>query len=170
MGLIDAIGESHEQANNQFVFEVGGKRHLSRKPHTRRLTSDEVIELRHFLMQAGASPQHPSEAVTPPDPPAPDLVIVVGYHGTKIFQTDVASDDAAKDVIRRYGPHHFLHHLGHAHHLPNGPAYLHGIAEAVEPGGRIVVVGRAAGGTGTAHYLAEYLRSHHPQIYKHVVS
>jgi hypothetical protein len=178
VGLIRAIGETHEQSNDQLVFEVAGKRYLMRKSHTKDLTSDEVIDLRHFLMRAGSSPEHPSEAVTHPDPVAPDLLIVVDHHGTKIFHVDVMSDEASEHVIRPYDPHHFLHHLKHkdqsrergGQRAPEEPAYYARIADAVALGGKIVVVGHGAGKSNAAHHLTEYLRSHHSETYKRVVA
>ena len=54
--LIGEIGDLHEQANNKFVFEIAGHRHIAHKPHTKDLTSSETIDLRHFLLEAGVSP------------------------------------------------------------------------------------------------------------------
>ena len=181
VGLIGAIGDVHEQSNGTFVFEVAGKRHLMRKPHTKDLMSNEVIDLRHFLTQAGCSPEHPSEAVTHPDAVAPDLLIVVDHHGTKIFHVDVSvdvsSDEAVEDVIRPYDPHHFLHHLKHkdqsrerGQRAPEEPAYYGRIADAVALGGKIVVVGHGTGKSNAAHHLIEYLQSHHPETYGRVVA
>jgi len=168
VGLIGHIGEVHEKANSEFVFEVAGNRHLIRKPHTKDLTSNEVIELRHFLMQAGASPEHPPEPAAHPDPAAPDLLVVVDHHGAKIFQVDVTSDEASEHVIRPYDPHHFLHHLTHkdqdrerGQRTPEEPAYYERIAQAVAAGGRIVVVGHGEGKSNAADHLTEYLRTHH---------
>jgi hypothetical protein len=177
VALIGAIGDTREQSNDKFVFEVAGKRHLMRKPHTKDLTSDEVIELRDFLTQAGSSPAHPSEAVIRPDPVAPDLLIVVDHHGTKIFHVDVTSDEASEHVIRPYDPHHFLHHLKHkdqsrerGQRAPEEPAYYERIADAVALGGKIVVAGHGAGKSNAAHHLTEYLRSHHAETYRRVVA
>ena len=177
VGLIGELGETHEQSNDKFVFEVAGKRHLMRKPHTKDLTSAEVIDLRHFLMQAGASPEHLSEAVTHPDPAAPDLLVVVDHHGTKVFHVNVTSDEAAEGVIRPYDPHHFLHHLVHkdqsrerGQRAPEEPAYYESVADAVALGGRIVVLGHGTGKSNAAHHLTEYLRTHHPETDNRVVA
>jgi hypothetical protein len=177
VGLIGSIGEIDERANNEFVFEVAGKRLLMRKPHTKDLTSDEVADLRHFLMQAGSSPDHPPEPAAHPDPVAPDLLIVVDHHGTRIFHIDVTSDEASEHIIRPYDPHHFLHHLKHkdqsrerGQRAPEEPAYYERIADAVALGGKIVVVGHGAGKSNAADHLTEYLRSHHPETYSRVVA
>jgi predicted dehydrogenase len=174
--LIGTIGDVHEQSNNKFAFEVSGKRHIMHKPHMKDLTSDEVVDLRHFLKQAESSPEHPSEAVTDPDPATPDLLIVVDHHGTKIFHVDFSANEPAEDVIKPYDPHHFLHHLTHkdqsrerGQRAPEEPAYYEQIAAAVAKGGKIVVVGHGTGKSNAAHHLIEYLRSHHSETYKRVI-
>jgi hypothetical protein len=147
-----------------------------RKPHTKDLTSDEVIDLRHFLDQAGFSPEHPSEAATLPDPVAPNLLIVVDHHEAKIFQIDVPADDALEHDVKPYDPHHFLHHLTHkdqdrerGQRAPEEPEYYEKIADAVALGGKIVVVGHGAGKSSAAHHLTDYLQSHHHATYQRIV-
>jgi hypothetical protein len=176
VGLIGELGAAHEKANNEFVFEVAGRRHIMHKPHTKDLTTSELIGVRHFLMQAGCSPEHPSQPAAHPDPASPSLLIVVDHHGTKIFHVDVTSDGASEDVIRPYDPHHFLHHLVHkdqsrerGQRAPEEPAYYGRIADAVALGGKIVVVGNGTGKSNAAHHLTEYLRSHHPETYQCIV-
>jgi len=176
VGLVGHIGEVHEKANNEFVFEVAGKRHPIHKPHTKDLTGSEVVDLRQFLMQAGASPEHPSEPDAHSDPAAPDLLVVVDHHGTKIFQVDVTSDEASDNVIRPYDPHHFLHHLTHkdqdrerGQRAPEESAYYEEIAHAVALDGRIVIVGHGEGKSNAAHHLTEYLQSHHRETYRRIV-
>jgi hypothetical protein len=173
VALIGKIGDAREESNNDFVFEVSGKRHHLKKPHTKHLTSDEVIDVRHFLMAADFSPL-PSEAAAHPDPAAPNLLIVVEHDGAKIYLVDVSSEDASEHVIRPYDPHHLLHHPAHkgherGHRVPEEPAYFERIAGATALGGRIVVVGHGVGESNAAHHLSEYLRSHHRETYQRIV-
>jgi hypothetical protein len=176
VGLIETIGGCREKSNGEFVLEVAGKRHSMRKPHNKDLTSSEVMDLRHFLKDAGWSPDLPSQPPARPDPAAPSLLIVLDHHGTKIFHVDVGSAEASDHVIRPYDPHHFLHHLVHKDQLreqgqraPEEPAYYEEIAAAVASGGKIVVVGHGTGKSNAAHHLTEYLKSHHSETYLRVV-
>jgi hypothetical protein len=176
VALINEIGSCVEKSNGEFVLEVAGKRHMMRKPHNKDLTSSEVMDLRHFLMQAGWSPDAPSQPAVHPDPAAPSLLIVVDHHGTKIFDVDVSPADASEHVIKPYDPHHFLHHLVHKDQLkeqgqraPEEPAYYEKIAAAVALAGKIVVVGHGTGKSNAAHHLTEYLKSHHRETYQRVV-
>jgi hypothetical protein len=176
VGLIEAIGICLEKPNGEFVLEVAGTRHVMRKPHSKDLTSSEVMDLRHFLKQAGYSPDLPSQPAVHADPAAPSLLIVVDHHGTKIFDVDVSPADVSEHVIRPYDPHHFLHHLVHKDQLkeqgqraPEESAYYEKIAAAVAFGGKIVVVGHGTGKSNAAHHLTEYLKSHHSETYQRVV-
>ncbi len=174
--LIGAIGELHEKANNEFVFDVAGQRHLMHKPHTKDLTNSEVLEVRHFLTQAKFTPGLPSQPATHPVPAAPSLLIVVDHHGTRIFHVDVSSGDVSQHFIRPYDPHYYLHHLMHkdqaqerGQRAPEEPAYYGRIADAVALGGKIVVVGHGTGKSNAAHHLTEYLQAHHRETYQRIV-
>ena len=175
VALIAGVGDVHEKANSEFLFEIAGKRHVMRKPHTKDLTSSEVIEIRRFLMQAGLSAELWSEPIADPAPSAPSLLVVVNYDGAKLFRVDDASDEA-EHVLRPYDPHHVLHHLAHkdqsrerGQRAAEKSAYYEKIAEAVALGGKIVVVGHGAGKSNAAHHLTEYLQTHHPETYRRIV-
>jgi hypothetical protein len=171
--LIGKLGSVHEQPNHEFVFELAGERHLMRKPHSKDMTSEGVLEVRHFITRAGLSPEPSSEAVPEPKP---DMMIVVDHHGAKIFHVDVNGDETSEHVIRPYDPHHFLHHLAHrdqdrerGQRAPEEPAYDERIADAVALAGRIVVVGHGAGHSNAADHLVAYLKAHHSETYQRVV-
>jgi hypothetical protein len=175
LALIAEIGEVEEKPDNEFVFEVAGKRHAMHRPHHKDLTEDGLIELRHFLAKAGVSAEPPSEAVARTDPGAPSLLVVVDHHGAKIFHVDVSSDDPSEHIIRPYDPHHFLHHLVHkdqprerGQRAPEEPSFYEEIAQAVALGGRIVVVGHAEGKSNAAQHLTEYLKKHHSETWRRI--
>jgi hypothetical protein len=176
VALIEKIGAVHQQANDKFAFDVGGEHYLMHKPHTKDLTSSEVVDLRHFLQRAGWSPEAPSQAAARPEPAPPSLMVVVDHHGAKIYRIDTASGDASKREIKPYDPHHFLHQLTHkeqsreqGQRAPEDPAFYKRIGDALAAGGRIVVVGHGTGKSNAAQHLTEYLRTHHRETYQRIV-
>jgi len=174
VALIKTIGRVRQQRSSEFVFEVCGSHLRWHRPHTKNLTGSEKLVLHQFLMQSGWTDAIPSQPAKHPVPAALDLVVVLDRHGTKIFQINVASDDASRDVIRPYDPHHLLHHLIHKQLARVSDAsetlkYYERIGEAVALGGKIVVVGHGAGMGDAAHNLAEYLGSHHRKSYRRTV-
>jgi hypothetical protein len=147
-----------------------------RKPHTKDLTSSEVVDLRHFLQRAGWSPEVPSQAAARPEPAAPSLMVVVDHHGAKIYRIDTGSGDASEQRITPYDPHHFLHHLTHkeqsrelGQRAPEDADFYKRIGDAVAAAGRIVVVGHGTGKSNAATHLTDYLRTHHRETYQRIV-
>lgn len=176
VALIEKIGAVHQQANDKFAFDVGGEHYLMHKPHTKDLTSSEVVDLRHFLQRAGWSPEAPSQAAARPEPAPPSLMVVVDHHGAKIYRVDTASGDASKREIKPYDPHHFLHQLTHkeqsreqGQRAPEDATFYKRIGDALAAGGRIVVVGHGTGKSNAAQHLTEYLRTHHRETYQRIV-
>jgi hypothetical protein len=176
VALIENIGTVQEQGGNKFSFDVGREHFLMHKPHTKDLTSSEVVDLRHFLQRAGWSPQAPSQAPVHPQPAAPALMVVVDHHGARIYRIDAASGDASKRELRPYDPHHFLHHLAHkeqsreqGQRAPEDPSFYQRIGDALSAAGKIVVVGHGSGKSNAAQHLTEYLRTHHREVYQRVV-
>jgi hypothetical protein len=174
VALINTIGAVHEDRNSLFVFEVCGSHLRWHRPHGKDLTGSEVLGLRQFLMQSGWSDAIASQAVKHPVPAALDLVVVLDRHETRIFQIDVASDDASREIIRPYDPQHLLHHLFHKDFTrvsdsPEALSFYEKISDIVALGGKILVVGHGAGMGDAAHHLAEYLGSHHRETYRRTV-
>ena len=176
VALIEQIGTVHEEGGNKFSFEVGGEHFLMHKPHTKDLTSSEVVDLRHFLQRVGWSPEAPSQAAAGPEPAAPTLMVVVDHHGARIYRIDTVSGYASTRELRPYDPHHFLHHLTHkeqsreqGQRAPEDAGFYKRIGDALAAGGRIVVIGHGTGKSNAAQHLTEYLRTHHRETYQRIV-
>jgi hypothetical protein len=176
LALMERIGAVHQRDNGEVAFELGREHFVLHKPHTKDLTSSEVVDLRHFLQHAGWSPQGRSPAVTPANPAQPTLMVVVDHHGAKIYRIDVTSGDASQRVISPYDPHHFLHHLTHkdqsreqGQRAPEDPGFYKRIGDVLAAGGRIVVVGHGTGKSNAAQHLTEYLRTHDRDTYLRIV-
>ena len=123
-------------------FHFGGKHHRMHKPHTKDLTSSEVIDLRHFLQGAGHVARAVIAGCAQPDPAAPTLMIVIDHHGAKIYRVDSGSDEKQTVEIAPYDPHHFLHHLAHkdqsrqrGQRAPEDTSSTSGLARRRPPGG-----------------------------------
>jgi hypothetical protein len=176
VSLMEKLGTVHQKANDKFAIDVGGQHYMMHKPHTKDLTSTEVVDLRHFLQRAGWSPDKPSQAAARPEQEPPTLMVVVDHHGAKIYRIASASGDASKREITPYDPHHFLHHLTHkeqsreqGQRAPEDPGFYKQIGDALAAGGTIVVVGHGTGKSNAAQHLTEYLRTHHHETYKRIV-
>lgn len=173
VALMEKIGTVSRDTDDKFGFTIGAEHYQMHKPHTKDLTSSEVVDLRHFLQSAGCSPQQPSQAVADPDPTAPSLMIVVDHHGAKIYRIHASSAGDRRVEITPYDPHHFLHHLAHkdqsrqeGQRAPEDTEFYKRIGDATAAGGQIVVVGHGTGKSNAAQHLSEYLRTHHREAYQ----
>ena len=173
--LFENIGAVHRKANDKFALDLAGEHYLMHKPHTKDLTSSEVLDLRHFLQRAGWSPEALSQAAARRDLKPATLMVVVDHHGAKIYRIEPASGDAAPRQITPYDPHHFLHHLTHKDQLreegqraSEDSSFYRRIGDALAAAGRIIVVGHGKGQSNAARHLIEYLRTHHGETYLRV--
>jgi hypothetical protein len=176
IALFEKIGSVHRKANEKFAFELAGEHFLIHKPHTKDLTSSEVVDLRHFLQRAGWSPEAPSQAAARPDLESGILMVVVDHHGARIYSIEPGSGDASPHKITPYDPHHFLHHLTHkdqsreeGQRATEDASFYRRIAEALAAASTILVVGHGKGKSNAAQHLLEYLLIHHSETYRRIV-
>jgi hypothetical protein len=181
VALFKALGTVEQKSHNEITFGIGGIHHRVRKPHSKDITVDELLEFRRILTQAGWSPDTSAEAETDEKPadaePAatltpPDLLVVVEHHEARIYQLEIQSAEPLEHLIKPYDPHHFRHHLTHkdlsrerGQRAPEDPSFYRRLAEAVASARAIVVIGHGAGHSNAADLLVEYLRLHHPETF-----
>jgi len=176
IALFETIGSVHRRANEKFVLDLAGEHQLVHKPHTKDLTSSEVVDLRHFLQRAGWSAAGPSQTPARRASEPATLMVVVDHHGAKIYHIQLGSVDPSPHAITPYDPHHFLHPLTHKDQLreegqraPEDSGFYREISDVLAAAGRILVVGHGKGKSNAAWHLLEYLRMHHRETYQRVV-
>jgi hypothetical protein len=176
VSLIGKIGAVRARGGDSFSFEVGSERLLLHKPHTKELSTADVVDLRHFLERAGWSAQGRAPAIAERRPAAPALVVAIDHHGARIYRMDTVAGDASRREITPYDPYHFLHHMRHrgqsrepGQRTAEETSFYEAIATALATGGAIVVVGDGTGTSNAAQYLMQYLRSHHRETSLRVV-
>jgi hypothetical protein len=174
--LFESIGAVHRKADEKFALHLAGEHYLVHKPHTKDLTSSEVVDLRHLLQRAGWSAAGPSQTAARPDLEPATLVVTVDHHGAKIYRIAPGSGDSAPHSITPYDPHHFLHHLTHKDQLRKEGqrasedfSFYSRIGDTLAGAGRVLVVGHGKGKSNAARHLLEYLRTHHRETYQRIV-
>ncbi|MBV8144909.1 MAG: hypothetical protein JO184_07870 [Gammaproteobacteria bacterium] len=169
--LFERLGAVRQEPNGKLLLTVSEHRLVFHEPHRKELTPEEVTQLRKFLETAGVTPATvdtlaDDDAV---DSAAPDMLVAVDHHQARVFTIDAAGGGAR--TLRPYDPHHFLHHLTHRQERelrgqrePEDPGYYAGIAAALAPARRIIVLGHGTGHSNAAAHLEEVLRAKHPEI------
>jgi hypothetical protein len=175
--LTERLGTVRQEHNGRLLLEIGEQRHVFHQPHAKALTPEEVAQLRKFLESAGVTPasvevveeEHVAES------PTLDMVVAIDHHQTRLFTIAGTSETAR--TLRPYDPYHFLHHLSHrqdrelrGQREPEEPSYYSGIAAALAPARRIVLLGHGSGHSNAAAHLEEVLRAKHPEIHHRIVA
>jgi hypothetical protein len=174
LALFRVIGGAEEKANGDLVFSAGGEHMTVKSHHTKDLTGQVVIDLRHLLTHAGwsASGSAPSAADAPSQPHR--LIVVIDHAGARIYRIEQAG--GGKDAVVAHDPKHVPHHLEHGMHDadrdetdPEDERFFDRIVDAVSSGGEIVVIGHGKGQSNEADHLSSYLKGHHSQTYARIV-
>lgn len=165
--LISRIGEVQPHGD-EFVFIVGGQRAFFKKPSSHDIDVEEVSRLRHFLKETPDAAADPSIAGR--------VVVAIDHHAAHVYHRSPGAPDSEKNVTP-YDPHNFQHHLIHrkeAHYrgerVPEEQSFYEQVAKAVVNAKEIVLIGHGTGNSSSADYLAEYLKTHHPETFKKIVA
>jgi len=171
---VAAIGAAEEKKNGEFLFRAGDESLTMKKPLRKDLIGEDVIELRHFLIRAGWSPD--ASERSPAAPPARPLssIVVIDHAGARVYHIDRFADD--QQGITAYDPEHLRHHLERKMHdedrhetYPNDERYFEEIADAVSSDAEIVLIGHGKGQSNEADHLSAYLKTHHKDTYARIV-
>jgi hypothetical protein len=167
--LVGHLGQVQPQGADEFVFVVGTRREVFKRPRTPELGVEEVSRLRKFLKEAGSD--------VPPGKPAQPgrVVVVIDHHAAHIFRDLGESRPQAAGSITPYDPHHFHHHLIHrkeAHYegerVPEETSFYKEVAAALVSANEIVLIGHGTGKSSAVRVLEEYLKQHHVEIAQRV--
>jgi len=164
-------GDVQPHGGDEFVFRVGSQRAFFKRPSTHDLGVEEVSRLRMFLKEAGLSSQ-----VEEPAQPG-RMIVVIDHHAAHVYQDLGGSRPADEHTMRLYDPYNFHHHLIHrkeAHYrgerVPEEDSFYEEIAKDITPANEIVFIGHATGKSNAADFLKEYLKTHHPDISRRVLT
>jgi hypothetical protein len=176
VSLMGAIGEVDEKTNGEVVFHLAAEQLSMKKPHTKDLTSDDVMNLRHALTRAGWAPDAAAPALVEArsEADAQSLIIVIDHASAQVYRIDLFADDA--DGVTAHDPRQLLHHVDRSQHdadrdetYPADERFFEEISAAAATGGHIVIIGHGNGQSNEAQHLSAYLKRHHPEIYVRVI-
>ncbi len=173
VSLFNAIGGSEEKHNGEFELRAGAHAMAMKKPHTKDVTGQEVMDLRHFLERSGWSPT--AKTPEPLDQAATSsLVVVIDHAGARVYRIERAMDGA--HFVAANDSQHILHQLDRKTRdadrdetYPRDETFFEEVARAMSNGGRIVVISHGKGQSNEADHLSAYLQAHHKSIHERIV-
>lgn len=142
--------------------------------HAGECTSDQLADLRTFLLHA--SPSNASSApILPATTPAAglDLLVVIDHRQARIYQAHLRG--GTPERISPYDPDasgksiHFIHDNITGQNKPELKSYYHAIAAALSDADRILIFGSGTGTASAMEHLVGDLARHHPAISARVV-
>jgi hypothetical protein len=175
VSLFTKLGTVEDLPNNETSLQIGAEHEVLHRPHTKDLTTEEIMALRHFLTRSGLFGRHSSGPVS-----AAEFLVAIDHHEARIYRMDLHPADPAELTVKPYDPHGFLHHLTHkdqtrqrGERAAEDPGFYEGIGAALVqavPHGHIVIVGHGKGHSDAAHHLQDWLRLHHAEIFQRVAA
>lgn len=139
------------------------------------LDADAVMRVRHFLKEAGVTPDHPDvEPAGPRGDQSRRLVLHLTHTRTDVFRLE--GDDAEHAVLRPYGLWGSGENLTHRHdrdiagqRAPIDNDYLARITEAMVDADAVLLLGHGTGESDMRQVLLTYLGTHRRDLLDRIV-
>jgi hypothetical protein len=140
-------------------------------PQRTHLDGEGILRLRHWLQQAGITPDHPDAITTQAvrGDRARRLLIHLDHRGARLWWLEGVEVHRAELI-----PHGLWgcgQRLSHRHdrdiagqRAPLDHAYLSQLGQAVAEADRVLLVGHGRGQSDLRHLLEEHLRNHQPAL------
>ena len=179
--LFTRLGSVEHGENTAVTYRIGDEHHRVGKSRGHSLMTDEVIDLRHLLTRAGWGPATPKAGAAEPESPQPatpgDWLAVVEVDEARLYHLDIHAADKTRHTLQAHDQHRILRHLQHAEQgrdearrTEADHKYFEMIAQALVPGGEIVLIGHGAGHSNAAQMFESFLLAHHPLMFRRVVN
>ena len=168
--LISHIGEVLPHGGDDFTFIVDGKHLKFKRPHHDELDMEETSRLRKFLRESRQSGTSPASI-------GKRLIFVIDHHVAHIYQNPGIGAPETEESVKPYDPFNFHHHLIHrkeSHYvgerIPEENSYYEEVAAELVSAEEIVLIGHAKGKSSAMEFLIDFLKKHHPDVFKRVVT
>jgi hypothetical protein len=139
------------------------------------LDAEAIMRLRHFLSDAGITPDHPeAEAPSPRGDQSHRLVLHLDHQRTDVYRLE--GEDVEHAVLRPHGIWGSGQNLTHRHDrdiagqkAPRDTAYLASISEAMAGADAVLLLGHGTGESDMRQVLLHYLHNHRRDLMDRIV-
>jgi hypothetical protein len=105
------------------------------------------------------------------------MIVVIDHHAAHIYHDVDGSRPTEEQTARPYDPYGFHHHLIHrkeAHYrgdrVPEENSFYEEVARDISKAHEVVIIGHGTGTSNAATVLSNFLKSHHPDLFRKVVA
>jgi hypothetical protein len=139
------------------------------------LDAEAVMRVRHFLQEAGVTPEHPeADAPSPRGDQGHRLVLHLDHHCTDVYRLE--GEEVEHALLRPHGVWGSGQSLTHRHdrdvagqRAPRDTAYLASIAEAMAAADAVLLLGHGSGESDMRQVLLDYLQNHRRDLVDRIV-
>lgn len=170
VGLIGHLGSASERHDGKYEFQIGAAQWVFTKPRDKDVSTDEILELRRFLTEAGVDATAAAPQVLP-------TVVLIDHQQARFFELAAAGSLAEAEDLQPKDPHGFRRHLEHrkeadykGERVPEVDEYYERITERLKAASRILLIGDATAKSSAMTYLLAYLQETHKDVAARVVA
>ena len=165
--LFRHVAQVEEETNGNLRVSRNGQSLVLHPARTKDVgDTEELMSLRHFLQRSENPPSGPAEADTL-------WLLVIDHHEARIFRSEMRGA-----VPHRILPHEPADYFRHAHHSkdfsrgqekPDPNSFFGPVARALQPAGRILVLGNGTGMSSEMDQFIAWAKSHYPDLAKRII-
>ena len=149
--------------------------HHSHHSSHSEIDTEAVLALRHFLLAANFTPDHPSLAITGDQDflKCHCLVLELSHQCTQAFLLSAdGSEHMSLKPVGLWGSHQALTNRRErdlaGQRTPIDFAYLHKLIKAIQEADSVLLLGHGHGESDMRHILIEYVKRHQPSLLKRI--
>jgi hypothetical protein len=165
--LLTAVADVSPEDNGNLKVTRHGQTMILHPSREKQIgTTDEVVQIRHFL-------QRPEAVAMEGAAGGMHLLVVIDHREARVFRAD--EQDASPEVVTPYDPHGYGRHLHYVQDDSNGQrkperkSFYDAVAKTLQGAERILLFGRGTGASSAVEFLLAELRLHHPELAERVV-
>jgi hypothetical protein len=174
IALMEHLGTAKVHENGHLEFTVNGITQVFRRSPEKDVSEiQEVLDLRHFLENAGVD-KDGIVAIEPTITPLRlHLLVVVNQKETLVFQTE--ERDSVPERLHPYDPTGAVNRLIHtegtdkALRSPEYLTYYQAIAATLTGAEEVLLMGNGTGASSAMAHLEDFLTTHHPEVAAKIV-
>ena len=170
LALVNHLGSAVERHDGKYEFQIGAARAVFTKPRHKDVGTDEILELRRFLTEAGVDASVAAVRV-------PETVVLIDHHQARFFEPSTSGRLEEQEHLEPKDPHGFRRHLEHrkeadykGERVPEADEFYERVAQRLKRAPAIVLIGDAAGKSSAVRYFAGFLNEKHKDVADRVVA